>query len=766
MNIDQHRKISADHLRRQAYLYVRQSTLRQVFENTESTRRQYGLRERAVAMGWPLDRVVVIDSDLGQSGADSDREGFQRLVAAVGLGEVGVVLGLEVSRLARSSVDWHRLLEICALTDTLILDEDGLYDPGHFNDRLLLGLKGTMSEAELHVLRARLIGGQRAKASRGELEQQLPVGLVHGPDGKVGLDPDQQVQAALRTFFDTFQRTGSATATVRSFRQEGLLFPRRFRAGPHKGDLAWGPLLHHRALRVIKNPRYAGAFTYGRSQGRKTVDGREARTPLPRDRWHTLILDAHPGYVTWETYEGNLLRLRENAQANGADRRQGPPREGPALLQGLAVCGRCGLRMGVGYYKVRGTAVPEYVCQREGIKHGLPVCQRLVGRTLDLAVGDLLVDSVTPLALDVALSVQDELHQRAHEADALRRQQVERARYEAELAQRRYLRVDPDNRLVADSLEAEWNSKLRALSDAQEEYERSHAASTLVDDRQRAEILALATDFPRLWRDPDTPHRERKRMIRLLVDDVTLMRTDEITAHVRFRGGPTHTLHLPLPLPAPLLRKTDPAIVSEIDRLLDEHTEGEIASMLNERGVLPHAAAMFTPVVVNHIRRTHGLRDRFTRLRQRGLLTLEEMANAVGLHPATVKHWQRRHPDRFVSHPYNDKGQRLYAVPATPRAAVCGWCRATIPTVWARPGKPRIWCGQACCYAAYRSRKRSADATSGSPPPLAPPTRAMIPLPIPLTRCSQLRKPCPSACRRGRGRSTPRSARPSRRRRG
>ena len=255
MNPDLHQKISAGHLKRLAYLYVRQSTLRQVFEHTESTRRQYALRERAVALGWSSEQLVVIDSDLGQSGADSDRQGFQKLVAAVGMGEVGVVLGLEVSRLARNSADWHRLLEICALTDTLILDEDGLYNPAHFNDRLLLGLKGTMSEAELHVMRARLLGGQRAKASRGELVMKLPVGLVNGPAGKVVLDPDRQVQASVCTFFETFRRTGSATATVRSFREQGLLFPRRLSTGPHQGEIAWGPLVHSHALRILKNPR-------------------------------------------------------------------------------------------------------------------------------------------------------------------------------------------------------------------------------------------------------------------------------------------------------------------------------------------------------------------------------------------------------------------------------------------------------------------------------------------------------------------------------
>src|SRR5215471_3091326 len=307
MNNEAHQKVTTAHLSRLAYLYVRQSTLRQVFENTESTHRQYALRERAVALGWPLDRIIVIDSDLGQSGASAaDREGFQRLVTEVSLGRVGIVLGLEVSRLARNSTDWHRLLELCALADTLILDEDGLYDPAHFNDRLLLGLKGTMSEAELHVLRARLIGGQLAKASRGELAVKLPVGLVYDSAGRVALEPDLQVQEAVRTFFETFRRTGSATGTVRSFREQGLLFPRRPHSGPHQGELLWGILAHDRALHLLKNPRYAGAFAFGRSQARRTAQGSELRVNVPRDQWHTLIYDAHPGYISWAEYEENL----------------------------------------------------------------------------------------------------------------------------------------------------------------------------------------------------------------------------------------------------------------------------------------------------------------------------------------------------------------------------------------------------------------------------------------------------------------------------
>jgi DNA invertase Pin-like site-specific DNA recombinase len=701
-----HQKIGAGHLGRLAYLYVRQSTLRQVLENTESTKRQYALRERAVALGWPVDRVVVVDRDQGQSGADGDRAGFQALVAAVGMGEVGVVLGLEVSRLARSSADWHRLLEICALTDTLILDEDGLYDPAHFNDRLLLGLKGTMSEAELHVLRARLVGGQRAKASRGELPVRPPVGLVLDPVGRVVLDPDQQVQAAVRAFFATFRRTGAATATVRGFREQGLLFPRRLTTGPHAGEVAWGTLVHSRALRTLKNPRYAGAFAYGRSRSRRTAAGRTWRQPLPRDQWHTLLLDAHPGYITWAEYEENLRRLRENAQANGADRRRSPPREGPALLQGLVVCGRCGERMSVRYYASHGRALPEYVCQRRSVEHAEPLCQRVLGADLDRAVGDLLVATVSPLALEVSLAVQDELAARAEEADRLRRQQVERARYEAELAQRRYLRVDPDNRLVADSLEADWNAKLRALADAQDDYDRQrHAAGCLVDEREREQVLALATDFPRLWRDASTPHRERKRMVRLLLEDVTLLKTDALVAHVRFRGGASRSLALPLPRSAWQLRRTDPAVVAEIDRLLDDHTDGEIAALLNARGLQPGVADRFSLFIIWKLRRAYHLEGHATRLRRRGLLTVQEMAAALGVHPSTVK--ARRARGQLASEVCNDKGERLYAPPGERTMTACLRCGKAMPERGAR-GQLRKYCGVTCRTAAYASRRAAA----------------------------------------------------------
>ena len=655
-------KVNAGHLKRNAYLYVRQSTLRQVLENTESRLRQYDLRQRAVTLGWPVERIVVIDGDLGHSAATAaDREGFQKLVTEVSLEKAGIVLGLEVSRLARNSTDWHRLLEICALTDTLILDEDGLYDPRHFNDRLLLGLKGTMSEAELHVIRARLQGGILNKARRGELQCPLPVGLVYNSEGRPILDPDQQVQQSIRFLFDAFRRTGSACAVIKAFRQKKLLFPRRLRTGPNQGELVWAELAHSRALYILHNPRYAGAFVYGRNRTRRKVDGRTSYTKAPREQW-ILLPDVHPGYISWGQYEDNRQRLQENAYANGHDRRKSPPREGPALLQGLVVCGVCGSRMTVRYHTRQTRIVPEYVCQRDGAEHIVSVCQHVFGEQLDQAIGQLLIDTITPLALEVTLTVQQELQARWEEVDRLRKKQVERARYEADLAQRRYLHVDPANRLVADSLEAEWNNKLRALNAAQQQYEEQHKKDqAAISEQQRASIAALAHDFPRLWQNPQTPHRERKRLVRLLLDDVTLIRNHEITAHVRFKGGITKTLTMPRPLNAWEARKTPTEVVTEIDRLLDHHTETEIARLLNQRGVCSGEGLAFHSRTIARIRCRYQLKSRYDRLREKGLLTVEEMADRLQLTPAWIRAW--RNHGLLRAYPVCDKKLWLYEDP-------------------------------------------------------------------------------------------------------
>jgi hypothetical protein len=451
-------------------------------------------------------------------------------------------------------------------------------------------------------------------------------------------------------------------ATVKAFRQQGLKFPRRLRSGPGKGDLVWTPLEHGHVLRILHNPRYTGAFVYGRTHSRKTVEGHLVVTRIPQEQWCMVIPGAHDSYISWDDYQQNQKQLRDNAQILGKDRRHGPPREGPALLQGLILCGRCGKRMTLRYHVRKAGLEPDYVCQREGIANAEALCQQIPGAGIDRWIGDLLVEVVSPMNLDVALTVQQELQSRLEEADRLRQKQVERARYEADLAQRRYMKVDPDNRLVADTLEADWNHKLRALADAQKEYEhRRDQDRKVFNEEQRTAILSLATDFPRLWRDPNTTDRDRKRMVRLLLEDITLTRDKEITVHVRFRGGAARTLQLQLPLNAWQQRKTNAAVVAEVDRLLDDYPYSQIASFLNERGFHSGEGNRFTARYIARIQRCYELKSRYDRLRNKGLLTLAEMANILGISMAQVKIWQRHGLVR--GHVYNDKNECLFEHP-------------------------------------------------------------------------------------------------------
>jgi DNA invertase Pin-like site-specific DNA recombinase len=657
-------KVTAAHLSRTALLYIRQSTLKQVLHNTESAIRQYDLRGKAIALGWAADQITVIDIDQGHSGAyAADREGFQHLVAEVSLGRAGIVLGLECSRLARNSADWHQLLGLCGMTGTLICDEDGLYDPRNFNDRLVLGMKGQISEAELHFIKAWLRGGVLSKARRGELIMPLPVGLVYDAAGHVILDPDTAIQGAVRHLFTTFEATGSATAVVKAFRAAGLTFPWRHLKGPRKGETDWKPLAHHTVLRVLHNPRYAGAFTYGRHAHHKQPNGKTTSRMLPRQEWISFIPGAHPGYITLDQWEANLARLTANAAAHGRDRAAGPPREGPALLQGIIICGRCGLRMTVRYHARGNQELPTYTCHRDGIENGRSACTLIPGHTLDQRIGALLIDTLTPLAVEAALQVSAELQQRAAEADALRAAHVERARYHADLARRRYLAVDPANRLVADTLEADWNTALRALSQAQDtcEQARKHDTGQLTP-AQKTRIHQLVTDLPAIWNDPATPARERKRITRLLLTDLTVTRTrDTITAHVRLPGGQHHTLTTPVPPTAAQMRKTPAEAVTAIDELLGRHTHTEIAGILNARGLTSGEGRPFHRLTVRNIRDDYGLRSREQRLRDAGMLTLAETAALLSVSTRTVKVWH--HAGLITGHPFNDKGQCLYPPP-------------------------------------------------------------------------------------------------------
>jgi DNA invertase Pin-like site-specific DNA recombinase len=675
-------KVQSHHLERSAYLYIRQSSMRQVIENVESTKRQYGLRGRAIGLGWRDDQVIVIDSDQGESGASASwREGFQHLVSDVGLGRAGIVMGLEVSRLARNNADWHRLLEICALADTLILDEDGVYDPANFNDRLLLGLKGTMSEAELHVIKARLRGGILNKVRRGEYRCVLPTGLTYDEVGHVVLDPDSRIRETIAHFFETFSRVGSASQTVKAFATDGLFFPSRLR---NQKQVVFQPLTISTTIRTLHNPRYAGAYAYGRRLYRRTVDGKKQLRKREPNDWLACIPDAHPGYISWERFQANLKLL----EANGVSyetARASPPREGSALLQGRAVCGRCGAHMRVHYAARRGQVDTWYVCNRAYSSRGEPHCQTIAGWPVDEVIGDLIAAEMTPHAVELALEIRKEIEARYDEADRLRRRAVERAQIDAELAQRRFMLVDPGNRLVADTLEREWNDKLRILAGAQEERERALRQDRIVlDDAVRERLIAMTTDFKTVWRDPDLPNRERKQLLAYVIEDVTLLKfaaEGETRIQIRFKGGKTQTLTTQNPKSSAQQVKTRPEVVELVDSLLENHICAEIADILNTKGIRPggsarrdQASAQFTDLRVIYLVKQYGLRSRYDRLRDRGMLTKAEMASKLDISEGTLVRWANY---GLVTKHSCDGYRHLYASPVahTPVKQCSRWNR-------------------------------------------------------------------------------------------
>jgi DNA invertase Pin-like site-specific DNA recombinase len=668
-------KITSDHLRKAAYLYIRQSSMKQVNENKESTQRQYALKNRALALGWRLDQIIVIDDDLGLSGTSmQDRKGFQRLVAEVGLGQVGLVMGLEVSRLARNNTDWHRLLEICALTDTLLLDEDGLYDPGFFNDRLLLGLKGAMSEAEIHFLRARLQGGILNKAKRGELKMRLPVGFVYDDSDKIVIDPDRQVREAVEHLFSTFQRAGSAYAVVKHFRENNLEFPVHVQSGR---EIVWKPLYHHRVLQVLHNPRYTGTFVFGQTRTRKNpIDGKAKVQNIPPDQWKVVIPDVFEGYISWEQYQKNERQLANNAAPQGEDRLRSPPKSGPALIQGIVLCGKCGQRMTVHYHTCNGKLVPDYICQRQATKTATKQCQFVLGKPVDDLISNILLEMVTPLNLDVSVKVFEEIQNRHEDLVQLHRTGLERARHEAELAQRQFLRVNPDNRLVADSLESRWNQALRIMTELEEKYEREIAEyKNDLTSEKIEDIRKLAEDFPAVWNDPRTSAKERKRMVRLLIEDVTLLKTDVIHVKVRFKGGDSMERCVPIPPMVWEIHQTSTEVIEQIREMAPTKTNSEIADKLNQQQLRSGTGLSFTGRRVKVLRQDYDIAGPYEHLREQGFLTAEELADRIGVHSDTVKKWGRN--GILKSRPYNDRRMALYEDPGE-----------NLPIKWAKQRSP------------------------------------------------------------------------------
>ncbi len=609
-------KVQKVHLEKPAYIYIRQSTMGQVRHHQESTERQYGLKNMALKLGWPAGTIRILDRDLGTSGAQiTGRKDFKELVADVSMRKVGAVFALEVSRLARSCTDWHRLLELCANTDTLIIDEDGCYNPADFNDQLLLGLKGTMSQAELHFLRARLLGGKLNKAKKGELKTPLPVGLVYDDGGRTVFDPDDEVRHTIRMLFAFFRETGSGYGVVHGFAKKGLRFPKRAYGGAWDGRLVWGRLTESRVLGVLKNPSYAGVYVFGRYQSVKemAIDGtiRTKSVPVPMSDWRVTIKDHHEAYITWDEYIHNQTILEKN-RTNGEETLvSGPAREGKALLQGLLVCGTCGRRLTV-RYKGNGGIYPTYECnwrRREGLTTSS--CLHIRCGLIDEPVSTRILEVIEPKQIDIALKALEELERRDNVIDRQWRMRIDRAEYETQLAQRRYEAVDPDNRLVAASLEKGWNEALINVEETKKDFaEHQRKEHITATKEQKAKLRSLARDLPRLWKSSTTQAKDRKRILRLLIKDITVEKLPEpkrIMLHLRWYGGACEDIPITLlPSIADQLRYPK-EIIEKVKGLAKDLTGAEIARELNRQGILSAKGKPFTASMISWIRYRHAI---------------------------------------------------------------------------------------------------------------------------------------------------------------
>lgn len=607
-------KVQADHLDRQALIYVRQSTFMQVLKNTGSKIRQYDLTQRALELGWAPERIVVIDEDQGISGTSfAERDGFEQVVAEVGLGRTGAVFCLEASRLARSNSNWYRLIEICALTRTLVMDEDGVYDPGQYNDRLLLGIKGAMSESELHWLHTRLMGGKLAKAQQGLLRLPLPTGLVYDAANQVSFDPDEEVQQAVRLLFDLFEQLGTANAMVKHFKEHGLLFPTLQWGGVEHGQLTWKPLGTGRVLDVLHNPAYAGAYAFGRSQSQVEVlpDQNQRLVKQTRrlnnpEKWTFLLLDHHPGYISWAQFLRNEQRLDDNRTSRDQDRR-GPAREGTALLQGIALCGCCGRRMTIRY--LEDGLTPVYRCAQAYHQFGEPTCQSIRGDGIDAAVAQTFLAAMQPAQLEISLATLVQLEAQARQIDEQWQHRLERTRYEADLSRRRLFAVDPENRLVARNLERDWNEKLAEVERLEREYlTHSQPTALVVSPEERERVLALAQNLPAIWQAETTTYTERKELLRFLIKDVTLSRQDAtIQIGIRWQTEAVTELNIPQPKRGCDVQRTDPTVVARVRELAPTHTDRQIATLLNQEGLTTGVGQPLTGSKVRWIRLKYAI---------------------------------------------------------------------------------------------------------------------------------------------------------------
>ena len=644
-------KIQAEHLDRLAVVYVRQSTLQQVNDHQESTRIQYGLVGRAESLGWHTERVLTIDDDLGKSGSSAEgRFGFQRLVSEVGLNHVGLILGVEMSRLARSSKDWHQLLEICALFGTLIADLDGIYDPSDYNDRLLLGLKGSFSEIELHILKQRMIQGKRNKAERGELGFNVPIGYVRRPSGEIRFDPDAQVQQVVKLIFRKFEEVGTLNAVLRYLVTHHIQVGVRVLSGPSKGDLEWHRPNRATLQNLLRHPAYTGAYAYGRRQvdprKQKAGQPRTGRVVKPCEEWLALIKDHHPAYISWEQYQQNLAQLKSNR--NRADE-QGHPCQGVGLLCGLLVCGRCGARMTVQYHHGQHH---RYLCAREKVDYGGEICQHLSGACLDEYIVEQVLRALEPAALELSLAAAIHLETDRLELDKLWHQRLERAEFEAERAGRHYHLVEPENRLVARQLAQDWETKLKAQQQLQEDYERfCHEQPKQLSLDQQEQIRQLAQDLPILWSTPTTTQAQRKEIIRQLIDKIIVTvegTSEQVKVMIEWSGGFSCQAQIVRPVAKWTQLSYYPQLCEQLKQMVEANlTTDEMIDCLHQEGFRPPKRRQtFNRAIVQTLIRQLGLRT-CPLPKARGSLSeyewwLPELAATLKMPTVTLYNWVRR----------------------------------------------------------------------------------------------------------------------------
>jgi len=639
-------KIAEHHHSRSAYVYLRQSTPGQVLHHQESTERQYALREKAQELGWSEASIRTLDGDLGKSGTQTaGREDFKTLVADVSMGQVGAVFALEASRLSRSDLDWHRLLELCALTQTLVIDEDGCYDPADFNDGLLLGLKGTMAQAELHFLRTRLQGGKLNKAKKGELRFPLPVGFRYDEQGRIVLDPDEEVRGAVAFVFRLFRETGSAFAVVQRFAERGLRFPKRAYGGAWAGQLIWGRLTHSRVLGILKNPSYAGMYVFGRYQYRVQISAqgevRKRMQAVATPDWRVRLPEHHEGYIRAEEFWQNLEHLQKN-RTNGEETvLSGPAREGLALLQGLLLCGRCGRALTV-RYTGHGGIYPAYLCNwlhREAL--ATKNCMSFRCDVLDGVIVEEVLNALQPAELELALAALQELETRDQAIMRQWQMRLERAEYEAALAERRYQEVDPSNRLVAGTLERRWNDALVQLQDLKKQAgEFQLQQSRVATPEQKEKVLDLARDLPRLWHAPTTQAKDRKRMLRLLIKDITVEKPAEpkqLLIHIRWQGGASTDRYVPLPRNIADRQRYPSVVVERVRKLAQALLDVQIVEQLNREGHRSAKGKPYTTKIVQWIRWRYQIPPAI--LKKPEELTVQQVARQFGVSAGVVYYW-------------------------------------------------------------------------------------------------------------------------------